>query len=119
MTVAKAKAQPRKPPKKPKPQTHPNKPKPGATPVAGSGGSTTNTTSSPGDVSGGQAAAVTGDLTGASMTSPSPNMAADQQADQDMQAFFSSGVGPAYHYDQVSQFAESPPVQNTTQPGTP
>jgi hypothetical protein len=54
-----------------------------------------------------------GDLTSAATTAVSPEDTAANQSDQELAAFFSTGVGPAMHYDQQAQHAESPPVQST------
>ena len=89
----------------------------------GSGGSTTTGTSgtatgagtSPGTTTTTNAGTTgSADLTSATTTAiPVQDQAADQ-SDADLAAFFSTGVGPAMHYDNVAQHASSAPVQATT-----
>lgn len=80
-------------------------------PKPGAGGTTTNTTSSPGagDTASGGVTAAAGDLTGATTTAPVPQ----QESMDEIQAFFSTGTGAAQHYHQVPQQAESAEVQQT------
>jgi hypothetical protein len=48
-------------------------------------------------------------MTSASTTAPATagQDAAADQSDQDLEAFFSSGTGPALHYDQTAQQSEA------------
>jgi hypothetical protein len=94
-------------------------------PVTAGGGGTGGATGPPSGTASGATGASSGtatsgsaDLTGATTTAQvTPDVAADQ-SDQDLQAFFSSGVGPAYHYDMASQQAEANATTATTTAGS-
>lgn len=79
------------------------------------GGTTTDTTTSPNAGTGTTAAdegygtaGTSGALTSATTTAPVP----DESGGDNVGAFFSSGTGPALHYHQEDQMAESPEVQD-------
>jgi outer membrane biosynthesis protein TonB len=115
----KPKPKPKPPPKrkpKPKPKPPPPKPPVPAPPPAGGGGGTTTTTAAPGSDETGGLTATSGDLTSGSTTAPTPGNPVADQADQDIEAFFSTGTGTAMHYHGQPQQAESPAVQDTGAP---
>jgi hypothetical protein len=76
------------------------------------GGTSTDTTTSPAAGTGTTAAdesyGTAGALTSATTTAPVP----DESGGDNLGGFFSTGTGPALHYHQEDQMAESPGVQD-------